>query len=85
VVTRTRKKEKLPKISTHADGGPRTRVCACETLSAAPSLVLNSGGKKKSKKRKKDLKYGHLRLCQQPRAAHALRSDPERNVPNICL
>jgi hypothetical protein len=24
------------KISAHADGGPRSRVCACETLRSAP-------------------------------------------------
>jgi hypothetical protein len=31
--------------------------------------------RKKEKERKNAIYSGHLRLCQQPRAAHALRSD----------
>ena len=31
--------------------------------------------RKKERKRKNAIYSGHLRLCQQPRAAHALRSD----------
>ena len=31
--------------------------------------------REKERKRKNAINSGHLRLCQQPRAAHALRSD----------
>jgi hypothetical protein len=43
-------------------------------------VVLNSSGNKKRKKRKITKNSGHLRLCQQPRAAHALRSDQLRVI-----
>jgi hypothetical protein len=34
------------------------------------------GGEREDKRGEKNALYsGHLRLCQQPRAAHALRSD----------
>ena len=33
--------------------------------------------RKKERKRKNAIYSGHLRLCQQPRAAHALRSDQQ--------
>ena len=31
-----KKREKMPTISASAYGGPRSRVCACETLRLAP-------------------------------------------------
>jgi hypothetical protein len=44
-----------------------------------PSVRISNepeGRKKERRKREKNAIYsGHLRLCQQPRAAHALRSD----------
>ena len=53
VVTRTRKKKKIPKIVA-------TFVYASSQGQRTHSARTNSG---------------HLRLCQKPRAAHALRSD----------
>ena len=38
-------------------------------------MVLNNGGPNNNNKKKNMQNSGHLRLCQQPRAAHALRSD----------
>jgi hypothetical protein len=38
-----------------------------------PSGVLKTAVRKEKEKLTKN--SGHLRLCQQPRAAHALRSD----------
>ena len=41
-----------------------------------PLLGEIAMGQKREERREKNAIYsGHLRLCQQPRAAHALRSD----------
>ena len=40
-----------------------------------PSGRLSNEPGEKERKRKNAIYSGHLRLCQQPRAAHALRSD----------
>jgi hypothetical protein len=38
--------------------------------------ISNEPGERREEEREKNAIYsGHLRLCQQPRAAHALRSD----------
>jgi hypothetical protein len=39
-----------------------------------PGRISNEPGRKKERKRTIAIYSGHLRLCQQPRAAHALRS-----------
>jgi hypothetical protein len=36
IETKPNRKRKTQKISAHADGGPRSRVYACETLRSAP-------------------------------------------------
>ena len=38
-------------------------------------LAMSPEERKKERKRKNAIYSGQLRLCQQPRAAHALRSD----------
>ena len=59
-------------------------------------LAMSWREREKRERREKNAMYsGHLRLCQQPRAAHALRSDqkstclslvviPTQNSVNIC-
>ena len=37
--------------------------------------------RERERKRKNAIYSGHLRLCQQPRAAHALRSDQKYWIP----
>jgi hypothetical protein len=45
-----------------------------------PSVrISNEPGGEKEEREKNALYSGHLRLCQQPRAAHALRSDQLEN------
>ena len=39
--------------------------------------------RKKERKRKNAIYSGHLRLCQQPRAAHALRSDQKITISEL--
>jgi hypothetical protein len=42
--------------------------------------ISNEPGEKEERREKNAIYSGHLHLCQQPRAAHALRSD--QNHPN---
>ena len=49
-----------------------------ETLRQPLLGELSMSRKKRERRREKNAIYsGHLRLCQQPRAAHALRSDQQ--------
>ena len=46
-------------------------------------LAMSPEEREKKEREKNAIYSGHLRLCQQPRAAHALRSDQNHIIPFI--
>ena len=48
-------------------------------------LAMSLEEREKERREKNAIYSGHLRLCQQPRAAHALRSDQFPKTNNVCL
>jgi hypothetical protein len=58
-------------------GAHAKKIIPMTTPSGRLSIELER--KKRERKRKNAIYSGHLRLCQQPRAAHALRSDQNLN------
>jgi hypothetical protein len=62
------------KISPRADGGPLSPSAYAWPF-ARPPIDMKTPGREREEERKNAIYSGHLRLCQQPRAAHALRSE----------